>query len=255
MIYDRSIQRYRRWYAWLLRLYPRPHYDRFGESMEQTFADLLRERRVAGRGLTVFALGLFVDTFAGIIGEIVTMHMKNLLRLVLVTALLLLVPLVAMQFSDEVVWTVFDFVAAGVLLFGTGLAYELVAARMGSRAYRIAVAAALGTALMLVWTNLAVGLIGSEGEPANLMYVGVLAIGLIGALAARFRPEGMARTLFAAAFANVVITVIALGAGMHTDPGSSALEIVGVNLFFAALWVGSALLFQRAGATSSNAFS
>jgi hypothetical protein len=50
--------------------------------------------------------------------------------------------------------------------------------------------------------NLAVGVIGTEDDPANLMYVGVLAVGIIGAIIARFRPHGMARTLFATALAQ-----------------------------------------------------
>ena len=65
MASDRSIRRYRRWYARLLRLYPRPFQDRFGEPMAQTFTDLIGERRDANRGLHVFALGTFVETGDG----------------------------------------------------------------------------------------------------------------------------------------------------------------------------------------------
>ena len=141
---------------------------------------------------------------------------------------------------------------AGALLFGTGLTYELVAKRMSTIAYRVAVGVALATAFILVWANLAVGIIGSENECANLMYIGVLAIGLIGALIARFQPRGMARALFATALVQALVTVIALIAGMHRYPGSSVTEIVNLNLFFVALWVGSALLFQRASSADSN---
>src|SRR5688572_8042949 len=59
--------------------------------------------------------------------------------------------------------------------------------------YRFAVGVALAAALFLVWMNLAVGLIGTEDNPANLLYGGVLAVGIIGAIIARFRPHGMAR--------------------------------------------------------------
>ncbi len=51
-------------------------------------------------------------------------------------------------------------------------------------AYRFAVGVALAAAFLLVWMNLAVGLIGSEDNPANLMYFGVLAVGFIGAIIA-----------------------------------------------------------------------
>lgn len=131
------------------------------------------------------------------------MKHKNILRIAIVTACLLLVPLVAMQFNDEMVWTLSDFVFAGALLFGAGLTYELVANRSGNIAYRVAVGLAVATALILAWLNLAVGIIGSEDNPANVMYVGVLVVGAVGAIIARFRPQGMARALFATAAAQM----------------------------------------------------
>lgn len=239
----------------MIRLYPKTFYERFGESMQQTFTDLLRERRDAKGRILTFAFWMFVETFAGILREnmrSITVQHRNIIRIALVTACLLLVPLVAMQFTDDVVWTVFDFVVAGALLFCTGLAYELVARRSSRIAYRGAVAVALGTALFLTWANLAVGIIGSENEPANLMYFGVLAVGIVGAFAARFRPPGMARALLATAGAQALIAAIALIAGMHEYPGSSVAEILLVNGFFAGLFVVSALLFQRANITNAT---
>ena len=59
----------RQWYARLLRLYPRNYRERMGESMEQTFNDLCRERRAAGEGLFGFVLWTFADTFIGILRE------------------------------------------------------------------------------------------------------------------------------------------------------------------------------------------
>jgi hypothetical protein len=171
-------------------------------------------------------------------------------RLVLATAFILMLPLLAMQLTDQVVWDLADFAVTGALLVGTGLMYELVARKGGSIAFRAAVGVALAAALLLVWMNLAVGLIGSEDNPANLMYVGVLAIGIIGAVIARFQPQGMARALFATAFAQLLVPVIALIAGMHGPPVGSnlsgILEILTLNGFFVALFVGSALLFRHA---------
>ncbi len=105
-------------------------------------------------------------------------------------ALIPLLHLVAMQFIDEVNWGVGDFVVAGVLMFGTGLAYELAVRMSSDTAYRAAAGIALAAAFILIWVNLAVGIIGSEDELANLMYFGVLAVGIIGALIARFQPHG-----------------------------------------------------------------
>lgn len=187
MATDRAIGRYRRWYARLLRLFPRPYHERFGEPMEQTFTDLCRERRDANRGLHGFALGTFAETSAGIMRENMTHIVQNrkMLRWVLATALLLLVPLVAMLLqirvldpggsAEAVNWGPLDFVLAGVLLPGTGFLYELATRQAGHVTHRIAVGIAVAAALLLVWINLAVGMIGDEANPANLLYVGVLA--------------------------------------------------------------------------------
>ena len=59
----------RRFYKKLLRLYPRGFRDQLGESMEQTFNDLCRERYEAGGGLFGFVLWTFADTLTGIIKE------------------------------------------------------------------------------------------------------------------------------------------------------------------------------------------
>ena len=163
----------------------------------------------------------------------------------LAAAFILLLPLLAMQITDEVVWDLADFAVAWTLLVGAGLTYKLVARKMGNIAYRAAVGVAVATALLLVWMNLAVGLIGNEDNPANLMYFGVLAIGIIGAIIAHFQPQGMARALFATALAQVLVAVIALIAGLGS-PENGPLEIVALNGFFFALFVGSALLFQKA---------
>lgn len=180
------------------------------------------------------------------------MQNKNIIYIVLATAFILLLPLLAMQFTDEVAWSLGDFAVAGVLLIGTGITYELITRKAGNIMYRFAVGVALAAAFILIWANLAVGLIGSEDEPANLMYIGVLAVGIIGTIIARLQPRGMERALFATALAQALVTVIALIAGMYRYPGSSVSEILNVNGVFIVLWVGSALLFRRASATSSN---
>jgi hypothetical protein len=184
-------------------------------------------------------------------------------RVALATALILLLPLLAMQFTEEVAWTLFDFAFAGILLFSTGLAYELTARKGGTAAYRAAVGVALAAALLLVWVNGAVGIIGSEDNPANLMYLGVLAVGMIGAFIARLEPHGMARALFATALAQALVAVIALIA-MEMDPSfwgeairaqgpSPVFQILGVNGMFIALFLGPAGLFRTAAREQSPA--
>jgi O-antigen/teichoic acid export membrane protein len=111
--------------------------------------------------------------------------------------------------------------------------------------YRFAVGVAVAAALVLVWLSLGVGIIGRDGDPANVMYFGVIAVGIIGALIGRFRPRGMARALVATAVAQTLVAVIAIFGGLGR-PYSGVLELLGLNGFFVALFVGSAWLFRRA---------
>lgn len=120
------------------------------------------------------------------------------------------------------------------------------AMKTNNTAYRAAVGVALAAALFLLWLMGAVGVIGVEGDRADLMYFGVLAVGVIGAIVARFRAQGMTRALFATAFAQALVAVIALIEGKHQAPISSVAEILGLNGIFVALFIGSAWLFRRA---------
>ncbi len=113
-------------------------------------------------------------------------------------------------------------------------------------AYKSAVGLTLATPFLLVWIIGAVGVLGRAGDRADLMYIGVFAVGIMGAIIARFQPHGMARALFATALAQALVAVIALIAGMHQAPYSSVGEILGLNGFFVALFLGSAWLFRNA---------
>ena len=244
----RALRQYRNFYAALLRLHTKPYHERFGEGMEQTFCDILRERAGRGKGLFACALWMFAETAVEIIKENIIKN-KNIFRIALATAFILLIPLVAMQFSDEVNWSVFDFVVAGALLFGSGLAFELVARKGGNVAYRAAVGVAVAAALLLVWINLAVGIIGSEDNPVNGLYFLVIFIGIIGVAIARFRPRAMAWALFATALAQLLVPVSALlinkslASVLQDPPGFVGVLVL--NAFFAMLFVLSGLLFLR----------
>ncbi|WP_437284188.1 hypothetical protein [Sorangium sp. So ce406] len=160
-------------------------------------------------------------------------------------ALVLLLPLVAMQFTEEVAWGPADFAIFGAMLAGACGTYELAARATGNKAYRAAVGVAVATAFLLVWMNLAVGILGSEENPANLMFGGVLAVGIIGAFIARFQPQGMERALVVTALAQALVAAIALIAG-----SGNALILTG---FFVALWLTSARLFRRAAREHAHA--
>lgn len=172
-------------------------------------------------------------------------HNKRLIGITVAITMLLMVPLVA-RFP----WSAFDFVAAGILLYGTGFTFEFVVRKARNAAYRMAFGVALGAALLLTWVNLAVGVIGSENNPANLLYFVVLQVGFIGAAIARFQPRGMARALFATAIAQALVPLIALiswRSTLNEPPG--VLGVFVLNGFFVALFVLSASLFQHAAIT------
>jgi len=160
-------------------------------------------------------------------------------------AFMLLGPLIAMQVTDQVVWDVTDFAVFAALLVGVGVTFELAVRQTDNTAYRSAVGVALTASFLLLWVVGAVGIIGDGGDGADLMYGGVLAVGIIGAIIARFQPHGMARALIAAAVAQALVAGIALAAGM-VPAYNSAYEILGINGIFVVLFVGSAGLFRKA---------
>lgn len=170
----------------------------------------------------------------------------SVVRVALVTAALLLVPLLAMQFTPEVNWSPMDFAVAGALLFSAGIAWMLLSARLAGMAYRLAAVIAVATALVLAWGNLAVGLIGSENNPANLMYAGVIGVAIVGALVVRGRARGMSRALLATALAQALVAVIALAGGLGASEPPGRLGILILNGFFVALFALSGWLFARA---------
>ena len=86
---------------------------------------------------------------------------KRLIGIVLAVVLILLIPLITMQFTNEVNWNLFDFVVMGSLLLGTGLMCELVVRKVKNKDYRIGILAVIVVALFLIWAELAVGIFGT----------------------------------------------------------------------------------------------
>lgn len=66
-----------------------------------------------------------------------------------------------MQFTNEVAWSVMDFVMAGILLLGTGLAIEFVLRKVKNTKHRIIICILILLALLLLWLELAVGIFGT----------------------------------------------------------------------------------------------
>lgn len=150
---------------------------------------------------------------------------------------IILLPLVAMQFTAEVDWSVGDFILAGLMLGLVGLAIELTVLKSNNMAYRIAAGLAILASLLIVWVNGAVGMIGSEDNPYNLLFLGVIPLALVGAVLASFRPAGLAVAMLLAGIAQASIAM----AGTATDLRGGIF-----SMLLAGLWLLSAALFRVA---------
>lgn len=129
-------------------------------------------------------------------------------------------------------WTLFDFLLAGILLGGAGLLAELTV-RTGNIAYRAGAGVAVAAAFLLFLVNGAVGFLGNENNPANLVFAGVIGFAILGSVLTGFRPAGMARAMLATA-------------------GSDGFYEVAIGTtIFATLWLVSAGLFGVAGRQAS----
>ena len=143
-------------------------------------------------------------------------------------------------------WDVLDFAVFGAMLVSVGFIYWLVRRKADNKTYRFAVGVALAAAFILIWINGAVGIIGDASNDANMMYFGVLAVGIVGAVIARFKPLGMARALWATAVAQVAVAAIALLARLGSAAPVWPKDVLALTGFFVALWLLSAWLFRNA---------
>lgn len=86
---------------------------------------------------------------------------KRLVIILLTPLVLLLIPLVAMQFTTEIVWSLFDFIVAGVLLYGLVILIELGIRKLNENKYRILYIVGIVLIFLLLWAELAVGIFGT----------------------------------------------------------------------------------------------
>lgn len=170
--------------------------------------------------------------------------MRRAIWVAVITLLILAVPLVAMQFTDEVKWSLPDFIIMGALIFSTGFSFVLLTKSSVNIIHRAAVALAVAATFLLIWVNLAVGLIGSGPNAANLMYAGIVIILIGGFFISRFTIKGMETAMFVTAIALLFVAVIQLLGQMYEYAGSSVFEVIVINIFFATLFALSGLLFR-----------
>lgn len=153
-----------------------------------------------------------------------------------IPVILLIIPAVAMRFTSEVDWSIPDFIVMGALFGTIGLGIEFLVRQSRSAAYRAGAVIALVTAFLIIWINMAVGMIGDD-KPYNLLFAGVLLVALIGSIIADFKPAGMARAMVAAAAAQLLV-----GAG-----GLTMVIRDGIfSMAFALPWLLAAGLFRKA---------
>jgi hypothetical protein len=158
---------------------------------------------------------------------------------------LILTPLVAMQFTTEVNWNETDFIFAAVIFGIVGGIIELAVRKSANWYFRFGSMFAVLGGFMVIWSNLAVGMIGNEDNPINLWFGAVLMIAIVGSILSRFRPHIMATAMFAAGSLQVAIGTFAGILG--TDMRGGIFTIV-----LSAAWFISSMLFRCAGKKRSR---
>ena len=89
------------------------------------------------------------------------MQNKRIIIILSAIAILLCIPLIAMQFTDEVSWTGYDFIVMGFLLLGVSFASDFAVRKLANKTKRVAVVAIIILTFLLVWAELAVGILGT----------------------------------------------------------------------------------------------
>lgn len=166
---------------------------------------------------------------------------------------LLITPAIAMRFNAEVQWTTSDFLFAGIVLIGAGLIAELAVRSSGLWSYRIGAGLAVLASVLLLWSTGAVGIIGSEDHPANLLYLGVILAAFVGGVVSRFRANGLSRSMISAAVIQIVIGIVAVLRGWGEGSENWPRPVIVLSIIFALIWLASATLFRRAARTHRSA--
>ena len=169
--------------------------------------------------------------------------------------LLLATPFVAMQMhANGVDWTLGDFIFAAVLFGIVGGALELAVRFSPNRAYRGAAALSLLGTLLTIWANLAVGIVGSERNPANQWFFAALLAGIAGGCIGRFRPKAMAMAVAATALLLWIAFAVAVMGPTDEPFVHHSIEFAGTTVF-ALLFLGSAALFRKSARDQSSSSS
>ncbi len=143
-------------------------------------------------------------------------------------------------------WDLWDFAIAGFLLIITATAIRHLFRRSTNNAYRIGATILILGLVLLAWVNGAVGIIGSENNPANLMYVNVPIAGLLCALITKFTPKGLSFACMLMAITQLLVALIAVTADLGAEGPSWPRDIMLMTIFFCVIWSIAAGQFLRA---------
>lgn len=170
-----------RLYGLLLKLYPKSYRQEFGKEMQYVFSESLKDAYTENGEPGVISLWgrTVIDAGKSLVMEHlenqkgsklmetkntdIIMQNKVFLWIALATGLILLMPLTAMQFTNQVNWTLFDFILMGTLLFGAGSLFVLAARRIDKK-YWVPIGIAFAIALLWLWAELAVGVFTNWGS-------------------------------------------------------------------------------------------
>jgi peptidoglycan/LPS O-acetylase OafA/YrhL len=164
---------------------------------------------------------------------------------------LLLLPFVVMQFSQQMNWGAEDFIFVGVVIGTVGLLFELAVRVSSNWSYRAAFGLALLGIVLVVWANVAVGIVGSDDNPNNALFFWALLLGVAGAAVARLRAHGMAWAMAATALALWIAFAVAVAGPTDEPHVPHSLEFIGISTF-ALIILASAALFRRVAQSSSS---
>jgi len=163
-------------YGLILRLYPAKYRQEFGEEMKFVFSEYLKDAYLEKGEQGIFTF--WVKTIYDAVKSIYIQHILNkrggvsmkckrndlvmqnkiFIWIAVATGLILSVPLIAMQFTNEVDWKLGDFIFMGTLIFGMGALFVYFA-RVFPRKYRLVLGLGVLVALLLIWVHLAVGIV------------------------------------------------------------------------------------------------
>jgi hypothetical protein len=94
--------------------------------------------------------------------------------------------------------------------------------------------------------NLAVGIIGSEDNPANGMFAGVISVAVGGMIVAHFHASAMVKAMVATAGAQALVGVIAVVGKLGTDGLAFPRDVIVLTTIFTGIWLTAAALFAQA---------